>query len=117
MAEAPTGYSATQISLHWAVVLLVAFQYLAHDGIEASWQERNQPMPTQIMVLTYLHIAAGITIFLLASARVYLRVTARRAAPSTRRTAAAALLGGNSACSNLSSSVSHADYRSRGLVL
>jgi cytochrome b561 len=75
MAKAPTGYSATQISLHWAVVLLVAFQYLGHDGIEASWQERNQRMPAQIVVLTYLHITAGITVFLLASARVYLRVT------------------------------------------
>jgi cytochrome b561 len=69
----PTGYSASQIILHWAVVVLIAFQYFAHDGIEDSWQGRSGT--TQTAVLTYLHIFAGITIFVLASARIYLRLT------------------------------------------
>jgi cytochrome b561 len=73
MAGSPAGYSPVQISLHWAVVVLVAFQYLAHDGIEDSWNGRITS--AQTTAFTYLHIAGGITIFLLASARIYLRMT------------------------------------------
>jgi len=70
-----TGYSPMQVALHWSVVVLVAFQYLAHDGIEETWRAymRNEPQPGDMVALTYLHIAAGITVFILALARLYLR--------------------------------------------
>jgi len=76
-----TGYSPTQVALHWIVVVLVAFQFLAHDGIEESWRAftRGQSLPDDAAPLTFLHIAAGILVLLLALARIYLRVT--RGAP------------------------------------
>lgn len=76
-----SGYSPIQIGLHWAVVVLVAFQYVAHSGIERAWnalQEETLP-PAGSEALTYLHIGAGVTILLLALTRIALRMT--RGAP------------------------------------
>ena len=75
-ARQVTGYSATQIALHWAVVVLVAFQFLAHDGVEASWRafSRGETAPPDAAVLTYLHIGTGVLIGLLIAARLYLRL-------------------------------------------
>jgi cytochrome b561 len=36
--QAPAGYSRLQIALHWAVALLIAAQFLFHDGIAAAWR-------------------------------------------------------------------------------
>jgi cytochrome b561 len=79
MAKSPAGYAPIQIALHWTVVVLIAFQYLAHDGIEDSWLGRTPS--SQTVLLTYLHIAAGLAIFLLAAVRVYLRLTRGVPAP------------------------------------
>lgn len=81
MAKTTSGYSSIQIALHWAVVVLVAFQYVAHSGMEASWNALRggaQALPGS-MSLTYLHIAAGVGILLLALTRIGLRLT--RGAP------------------------------------
>jgi len=77
MGKNPTGYSPAQVAFHWIVVVLVAFQFLAHDGMEASWQAflRSEAPPTDAAVLTYLHIAAGSLVFFLALMRIYLRAT------------------------------------------
>lgn len=83
MARNVTGYSPMQIVLHWTVVVLVAFQFLAHAGIEQSWRafiRGDEVADADATTLTYLHIAAGVLIFLLALARIYLRLT--RGAPS-----------------------------------
>lgn len=79
--RAVTGYSTTQITLHWAVVVLVAFQFVAHDAMEDAWQAflNGQPTPADALSLSWLHVAAGILILLLALARIYLRMT--RGAP------------------------------------
>ncbi len=64
-------YSRTQIILHWVIVLLVAFQYLAHDSIVALWSARmrgdipDAPTPD-------LHVLFGIVIFALMLWRFYL---------------------------------------------
>lgn len=81
MAGSVTGYSSAQVALHWIVVVLVAFQFLAHDGIERSWRafERDVPAPADAAVLTYMHIAAGMLVLMLVIARVYLLLT--RGAP------------------------------------
>lgn len=83
MAKPITGYSAVQIALHWAVVVLVAFQYLASAGIEAVWnaflRRDASYADADAPLLANLHIAAGVLILLLACARIYLRVT--RGAP------------------------------------
>lgn len=82
MANNKTGYSSIQIALHWAVVVLVAFQYVAHSGMEASWNTSRggEAAPPGSVSLTYLHIVAGIGILLLALTRIGLRLT--RGTPS-----------------------------------
>ncbi len=81
MPKAVTGYSSLQIGLHWAVVVLVAFQYVAHSGMEAAWNalRRDELPAAEKVVLTNLHIGAGILVLLLAAARIGLRLT--RGAP------------------------------------
>jgi len=70
-----TGYSSLQIALHWIVVILVAFQFLAHDGIEDSWRAflGRDLAPADAYVLSYLHIVAGILVLVLALVRIFLR--------------------------------------------
>lgn len=77
-----TGYSGLQIGLHWAVVVLVAFQYVAHNAIEAAWSafRGNEPQPDP-NALVSLHIAAGVAILVLALARITLRLTRGAPAP------------------------------------
>ena len=61
MTKGVTGYSSAQVALHWTVVVLVAFQFLAHDGIVESWRaylDNKQP-PADDAVLTYMHIGGG----------------------------------------------------------
>lgn len=81
MQKTVSGYSSLQIGLHWAVVVLVTFQYVAHSGIERVWNALQRPdiQPAAPGVLTYLHIGAGVTILLLALTRIALRMT--RGAP------------------------------------
>jgi len=78
-----TGYSSTQIALHWAVVVLVAFQFVAHDGIESAWrnQLRGAPDSADVRLLAYMHIAGGLLILLLALIRLWLRFTRGAPAP------------------------------------
>lgn len=81
MAKDVTGYSRAQVALHWMIVVLVAFQFLAHEGISASWRafRRGELAPTDEAVLTYMHIIAGALVLVLMLVRIYLRVT--RGAP------------------------------------
>ncbi|MCR5858617.1 cytochrome b [Mesorhizobium sp. J428] len=81
MAAKVTGYSRAQVALHWIVLVLVAFQFLAHDGIEKAWRgfRSGQPTPTDAAVLTNMHIGAGTLVLMLALLRIYLRLT--RGAP------------------------------------
>lgn len=83
MAKRTKGYSAVQITLHWLVVLLVAFQFLAHDGMEESWRalRRGTPPPQDASVMTSLHVAVGSLILVLALARIFLRITRGVPAP------------------------------------
>lgn len=76
------GYSAIQIALHWTVVVLVSFQFVAHDGIEDAWRALvgDRQSGSSAEPLAYLHIAAGSLILILALVRIYLRWT--RGAPS-----------------------------------
>ncbi|MCO5161391.1 MAG: cytochrome b/b6 domain-containing protein [Mesorhizobium sp.] len=78
-----TGYSTSQVVLHWAVVILVAFQFVAHEAIEKTWRAavRGEPSPVEEEAMAYLHIAAGVLIFFLATLRIYLRLTRGAPAP------------------------------------
>ncbi len=72
------SYSRAQVALHWAITLLVAAQFLLHEGISDAWDQRmdgtipNEPFPNP-------HAIAGLLIFALMVWRVVLRL--RRGAP------------------------------------
>lgn len=82
MAKNVKGYSASQIALHWIIVVLVAFQFLAHSAIEASWHafQNGEGVPEGAAVLTYMHVSVGLAVLLCMLCRIYLRVT--RGVPS-----------------------------------
>lgn len=75
----PNAYSVTQVRLHWVIVILLAGQYLLHEGIAEAWEARldgsipNEPFPNP-------HAIVGIVILLLTLWRIVLRV--RRGAPA-----------------------------------
>lgn len=73
----PTGYSLAQIILHWAVVVLIIFQYLAHDAMEAAWDALRDgvAIPPDVLLGANMHAAAGMAILLLALIRLFLRFT------------------------------------------
>lgn len=83
MAERVCGYSRIQVGLHWAVVILVAFQFLAHNAIEADFKAftDGDPSPQGPTLLSLMHIAAGMLILALALWRIYLRITRGAPAP------------------------------------
>ena len=81
MPPARTGYSATQIALHWIIAVLIVVQVVAHEGMETVYgAARGGPAATESeQLMADLHIAGGIAVFLLALLRVVLRL--RRGAP------------------------------------
>ena len=91
--DRPDNYSSLQIGLHWAVALLIVFQFLGHGGMEAVWRafsEGGTPESDEV-VNAYFHAGAGLTIFVLALWRVYLRFT--RGAPPLPENEPAAFKG------------------------
>lgn len=72
-----SGYSSAQVALHWAVVVLIVFQFVAHQGMERAWRGRfaDEAVAADTYKLAYLHIAAGSAVLLLALARLWLRFT------------------------------------------
>lgn len=73
------AYSSTQVRLHWIIVILMAGQYLLHEGIAEAWEARldgsipNEPFPNP-------HAIVGMVIFALTLWRIVLRL--RRGAPA-----------------------------------
>ena len=74
-----TGYSATQIALHWIVVLLVAGQYIFKDSIAAAWHGYTQGEAVTFSPLIFAHVAGGVLILAFVVWRLVLRLT--RGAP------------------------------------
>jgi cytochrome b561 len=71
-----TGYSLTQIILHWLTAIGVITAFLTHDAMKEAFKALRDtggaPYPTP-------HTIAGFTVFLLVAIRLFLR--ARRGAP------------------------------------
>lgn len=70
----PKGYSRTQIILHWAIFLLIAFQYLNHEYIAETWKRLQAGEPTAFSPLVLSHVVAGLLVFALVLWRVALRL-------------------------------------------
>jgi cytochrome b561 len=92
--QAPAGYSRLQIALHWAVAILIAAQFLFHDGIAAAWRALVRGAEATFGATAALHVWGGLLIGALVLWRLALR--ASRGAPAApagepaalRRTAA-----------------------------
>lgn len=86
---APTGYSKTQITLHWAVAILIVGQYVFKDSIASAWTGIRQGLPTDFDPLILAHVAGGILILAMVAWRLVLRLT--RGAPAAPQNEPAAL--------------------------
>lgn len=77
MAKERKGYSGLQIGLHWTVAFLIVFQFLAHEGMERAWRAfaGNGAADPADSSMANLHVIAGLSIFVLALWRLWLRYT------------------------------------------
>ncbi|MEN8656683.1 MAG: cytochrome b/b6 domain-containing protein [Marivita sp.] len=70
-----TGYSATQIGLHWIVALLVAGQYIFKESIASAWDAYTRGQEVAFSPLILAHVAGGILILAFVLWRLVLRLT------------------------------------------
>ena len=79
--SSPSGYSLSQILLHWIVAILVIYQLIFGEGIEHAYHALNkgkEANPADFSSAN-IHVIIGISIFILAVLRVIVRV--RNGAP------------------------------------
>ncbi|WP_029029294.1 cytochrome b [Salinarimonas rosea] len=69
----PTGYTRTQIVLHWAVVGLIALQYLLHEPIAEAWDAWRGGAEIAFDPLVAQHVVGGLLVAALAAWRLVLR--------------------------------------------
>jgi cytochrome b561 len=73
-ASRPVGYSRLQIALHWAVFVLVAFQFASGDQMTHVFRAEHGGSPAHANpVWAPIHIAVGLAILALMLARLWLR--------------------------------------------
>jgi cytochrome b561 len=76
----PASYSRLQIYLHWAVVLLIAYQFLFSDGMSRAFGQVLDNVATATSLAATSHIVIGFTVLALTLLRLLLRAT--RGAPA-----------------------------------
>lgn len=76
----PTGYSRTQIALHWGVAILIVAQFVLHDPIVAAAEAIKSGEVPDISTLVMFHVIGGSLILALAVWRLVLR--AKRGVPA-----------------------------------
>jgi len=69
----PTGYTRTQIRLHWITVALVALQYILHDTISDAWDAQLDGATVEFHPLIAQHVLVGSVIAVLVIWRLSLR--------------------------------------------
>jgi len=72
MAQA-AGYSKARIVLHWVTVVLVASQFLFHDGIADAFEEGLETGTMTVDFLVALHLGGGMLILGIVIYRLFLR--------------------------------------------
>lgn len=69
----PLGYSRLQIRLHWITVLLVALQYVLHDGIASAYDDALETGTYALSAPVIGHATGGLVILGLVIWRLMLR--------------------------------------------
>ena len=78
MAKVSSGYSRTQIILHWAIALLILFQFVGAGAIEEFVTQvgiTSASSSEVVPVMARAHVLAGLLTFALMLIRVVLRFT------------------------------------------
>ena len=80
-----TGYSLLQIVLHWTIAVLIAIQFLFHDGMEKTFDDfvDGDRIRGDALAGAWLHACIGMTILALAMVRLIVRL--RHGAPPAHR--------------------------------
>ena len=72
------GYSRVQIGLHWGIVLLLLVNFFTHEAMKSAWYGVHKGIDNYGNTAA-LHVWVGVTVFVLALARIAIRLT--RGAP------------------------------------
>jgi len=73
----PNGYSLVQICLHWAVAMLVLFNYLYSEGMGRAFDARMEGLPlTDAGLNPSVHVWVGVSVLVLVLLRLVVRATA-----------------------------------------
>ncbi len=77
MAPVTSGYTRTQKILHWAIALLILFQFVGSDAISALIAEVGLTASSAetVPVLARAHVLAGLLTFALMLIRIFMRFT------------------------------------------
>lgn len=78
--KSPAGYTRLQIVLHWVVFLLVALQFVLHEGIAEAWDIIEDGGVFTPSPLVFAHVAGGVLIGLFVLWRIAIK--AKRGAPA-----------------------------------
>ncbi len=70
----PTGYSRTQIGLHWIIGALIVFQLIFGESIGEAWDASMEGGVPNMTLLVWAHIVVGVSVLLLALWRVAVRM-------------------------------------------
>lgn len=89
---AKNSYSGAQIFLHWLIVLLIVFQYIANGLVRWLWNARvTGALPDEPTLNT--HVTIGIAVFALTGWRLWLRFRDGAPPPPENEVALARLIG------------------------
>lgn len=87
---ANTGYTTTQIVLHWTIAALVFFQLVVNEDMQKAFDDRVDGDRIEDWNGALLHIAVGSTVLILAVVRLFVRW--RVGAPPAHQDKAALLI-------------------------
>lgn len=72
----PNGYSLIQICLHWAVAILVLFNYLYSEGMGRAFDAKMEGAPLSDASLNpSVHVWVGVSVLILVLLRLFVRAS------------------------------------------
>lgn len=71
----PTGYSRTQIRLHWVIAGLIFFQLIFGEEMGRAWRAVENGTVPDMGTWVWAHIVVGIAVLVLAVWRIYVKAT------------------------------------------